>query len=101
MLRLSVCTTNASFVVFDRHYPRPMSSAKAVTGDHEGQTWRDEVYVLSNGQIVGFSRTVTLEGKEMLTLTESYFGENLGWNELIGNIRFRVIRWRSQQFRPS
>jgi hypothetical protein len=75
-----------------------MSSARAVVSDDEGQTWRDEVYYLSNGHAAGFARTISLDGEEMLTLTGSYYGENkLKWHDLTGNTRFHIIRWRLEK----
>ncbi|MBP87531.1 MAG: hypothetical protein CMJ64_12535 [Planctomycetaceae bacterium] len=83
-------------MVYDHRYPRPMSSARAVVSDDEGKMWRDEVYYLSNGLVAGFARTITLDGEEMLTLTGSYYGEKLGWNDVTGNTQFHIIRWRLQ-----
>ena len=83
-------------MVYDHRYPRPMSSARAVVSNDEGQTWRDEVYYLSNGLVAGFARTITLDGEEMLTLTGSYYGEKLSWNDVTGNTQFHIIRWRLQ-----
>ena len=80
----------------DHRYLRPMSSARAVVSNDEGQTWRDEVYYLSNGLVAGFARTITLDGTEMLTLTGSYYGEKIGWNDVTGNTQFHIIRWRLQ-----
>ena len=84
-------------LVHDHRYPRPMSSARAVVSDDEGQTWRNEVYYLSNGHSAGFARTISLDGEEMLTLTGSYYGEKLNWHDLTGNTRFHVIRWRLEK----
>jgi hypothetical protein len=84
-------------LVYDHRYPRPMSSARAVVSDDEGQTWRDEVYYLSNGVVAGFARTSSLDGEEMLTLTGSYYGDKLGWNDVTGNTQFHIIRWRLQE----
>ena len=83
-------------MVYDPRYPRPMSSARAVVSNDEGQTWRNEVYYLSNGLVAGFARTITLDGEEMLTLTGSYYREKLGWNDVTGNTQFHIIRWRLQ-----
>ena len=83
-------------MVYDHRYPRPMSSARAVVSNDEGQTWRNEVYYLSNGLVAGFARTITLDGEEMLTLTGSYYREKLGWNDVTGNTQFHIIRWRLQ-----
>lgn len=83
-------------MVYDHRYPRPMSSARAVVSDDEGKTWRNQVYYLSNGVVAGFARTITLDGEQMLTLTGSYYGEKLGWNDVTGNTKFHVIRWRLQ-----
>jgi hypothetical protein len=83
-------------MVYDHRYPRSMSSARAVVSNDEGQTWRNEVYYLSNGLVAGFARTITLDGEEMLTLTGSYYREKLGWNDVTGNTQFHIIRWRLQ-----
>ena len=88
-------------LVFDHRYPRPMSSARAVVSDDEGKTWRNEVYYLSNGLVAGFARTITLDGKNMLTLTGSYYGKNIGWNDVTGNAPFQVIHWRLQDEEPA
>ena len=84
-------------MVYDHRYPRPMGSARAVISDDEGRTWRDEVYYLSNGTVAGFARTITLDGEEMLTLTGSYYGEKLGWNDVTGKTSFQIIRWRTNR----
>lgn len=81
-------------LVHDHRYPRPMSSARAVVSDDEGQSWRDEVYYLSNGLVAGFARTVTLDGEQMLTLTGSYYGEKIGWDDAVGKTQFHVVRWK-------
>ena len=81
-------------VVHDHRYPRPMSGARAAVSHDRGRTWRDEVYYLSNGLVAGFARTISLDGEEMLTLTGSYYGDKLGWNDVTGKTRFHVIRWR-------
>ena len=83
-------------MVYDHRYPRPMSGARAVVSDDEGRTWRNEVYYLSNGVVAGFARTITCDGEEMLTLTGSYYGEQLGWNDVTGNTKFHIIRWRTK-----
>ena len=87
---------NRVAMLFDHRYPRAMSGARAVISDDEGRTWREEVYYLSNGLVAGFARTITLDGTEMLTLTGSYYGEKLGWDDVIGKTQFHVIRWRLQ-----
>ena len=71
-----------------------MSGARAAVSHDRGRTWRDEVYYLSNGLVAGFARTISLDGEEMLTLTGSYYGDKLGWNDVTGKTRFHVIRWR-------
>ncbi len=81
-------------VVYDHRYPREMAGARAVVSDDEGKTWRDEVYYLSNAQVAGFARTITLDGREMLTLTGTYSGKNLSWESATGATQFYVIRWR-------
>ena len=83
-------------LVHDHRYPRPMSSARAMISDDEGQSWRDEVYYLSNGLVAGFARTVTLDGEQMLTLTGSYYGEKIGWDDVIGQTQFHIVRWQLQ-----
>jgi hypothetical protein len=83
-------------MVYDHRYPRPMSSARAVVSSDEGKTWQNEVYYLSNGVVAGFARTITLDGEEMLTLTGSYYGEKIGWDDVTGNTKFHIIRWRLQ-----
>jgi hypothetical protein len=85
---------NRVVLIHDHRYPRPMSSARAVVSDDEGQTWRNEVYYLSNGLVAGYARTVTLDGEEVLTLTGSYYCKKLGWHDVTGNTPFVVIRWR-------
>ena len=47
-----------------------------------------------NGLVAGVARTITLDGEQMLTLTGSYSGKKLSWNDVIGNTQFRIIRWR-------
>ncbi len=86
-------TDNRVVVAYDHRYPRPMSGARAVVSDDDGETWRDEVYYLSNGLIAGFARTLTLDGEEMLTLTGTYSGEKIGWKDFTGQTEFAVIRW--------
>ena len=81
-------------MVHDHRYPRPMSSARAMVSDDEGKTWRDEVYYLSNGLVAGFARTITLDGEQMLTLTGSYYGEKIGWDDVTGHTQFHVVRWK-------
>jgi hypothetical protein len=84
-------------VIYDHRYPRPMSSARAAVSDDDGMTWRNEVYYLSNGVVAGYARTISLDGEEMLTLTGSYYGQKLGWNDVTGKTRFHIIRWRLQR----
>lgn len=82
-------------VAYDHRYPRPTAGARAVVSDDEGQSWRDEVYYLSNNLIAGFARSITLDGQEILTMTGNYGGEHIDdWNDAIGNTQFHVIRWR-------
>ena len=88
---------NRVVMVYDHRYPRAMSSARAIVSDDEGETWRDEVYYLSNGMVAGFARTITLDGDEMFTLTGSYYGKKLSWNDATGNTQFHIIRWRTER----
>ena len=85
---------NRVVLVYDHRYPRPMSGARVAVSDDQGRTWRDEVYYLSNGLVAGFARTISLDGERMLTLTGSYSGEKLGWNDVIGKTQFHIIHWR-------
>lgn len=79
----------------DSRYPRPMSGARALVTDDGGKTWRDEVYYLSNGTIAGYAETISLDGKEMLTLTGAFYGgEDASWREICGGSKFSIIRWR-------
>jgi len=84
-------------MIYDHRYARPMSSARAVVSDDEGQAWRDEVYYLSNGVVAGFARPSSLNGEEMDRLTGSYYGDKVGWNDVTGNTQFHIIRWRLQE----
>ena len=69
-----------------------MAGARAVVSDDEGQTWRDEVYYLSNGMVGGFARTITLDGIEMITLTGT--SDLVNYDSSIGASYFSLIRWR-------
>ena len=81
-------------MVYDHRYPRAMSSARAVVSDDEGQTWRDEVYFLSNGRsTAGFARSISLDNLEMLTLTGYSDGETHTFESATGATQFQVIRW--------
>ena len=79
-------------VSYDHRYPRVMAGARAVVSDDEGQTWRDEVYYLSNGMVGGFARTITLDGIEMITLTGT--SDLVNYDSSIGASYFSLIRWR-------
>ena len=85
---------NRAVVITDHRYPRNMSSARAVVSHDGGETWRDEVYYLSHGNAAGYAATICLDGKEMLTLTGSCYGDVSSWDNCIGNTDFAVIRWR-------
>lgn len=82
-------------MVFDHRYPRPMSGARAVVSDDEGQTWRDEAFFLSNGRAcAGFARTISLDGKVMLTLTGYFDGDPADFHNATGGSQFHIIRWQ-------
>ena len=117
-------------LVSDHRYPRPMSGARALVSRDGGEVWEDEVYYLNNvrrprpalgwpgcdlgacavGQaiIAGFARTISLDGREMLTLTgycnpqggfEAWQdeGDTPGWDNSVGQSHFQVIRWALEQ----
>jgi len=81
-------------VVHDHRYPQSMSSARTVVSNDEGQTWRDELYYLSHGNVAGYARTIRLDGQEMLTLTGSHYGEAGNWHDATGNTQFHIVRWQ-------
>jgi hypothetical protein len=85
---------NRVVVVHDHRYPREVASGRAMVSYDGGQTWADEVYYLCHGNAAGFSQTVTLDGKELLTLIGSCYGDVGAWDSCIGRSHFVLIRWR-------
>ena len=85
---------NRAVVAYDHRYPRNMASARAMLSHDHGQNWQDEVYYLCHGNAAGFTRHITLDGEEILTLVGSCYGDVGQWENATGNSRFCIIRWR-------
>ena len=83
-------------LIHDHRYPRGFSSARAIVSDDEGQRWNDEVYYLTHGYpSAGYARTVTFDGKEMLTLTGSFHGDaSSSWEDQLGRSQHKIIHWQ-------
>ena len=83
----AVGLTNGRVVMaYDHRYPTSVTSARAIVSHDEADSWRDEVYYLSHGDVAGYAMTVTLDGEEMLTMTGSFYanGDPAGWNDVVG-----------------
>jgi hypothetical protein len=82
----------------DSSYPGivPLDNDRALISDDDGQTWRDEVYFLSNGRTTaGFARNLTLDGNEILTLT-GYHDGGAAFDAASSSTQFHVIRWKPE-----
>ena len=87
-------SNNRAVVTYDHRYPRELGSARAMISCDKGQNWQDEVYYLCHGNAAGFTRHITLDGEEILTLVGSCYGDVSTWEKVIGASHFCIIRWR-------
>jgi hypothetical protein len=87
-------SNNRVVVTYDHRYPREMASGRGMVSHDNGRTWPDEVYYLCHGNTAGFTRHITLDREEILTLAGSHYGEVTGWEDEIGKAHFCITRWR-------
>ena len=85
---------NRIVVAYDHRYPRELGTGRAMISHDNGKSWQDEVYYLCHGDVAGFPRHITLDGREILTFIGSCYGDVSKWENAMGKSYFSLIRWR-------